>query len=215
MKFVLNGLLILAAIVGMAMLASEWQTLSELQRECKRLSDRYGYLDNKDPDKFSVLRLKTGDPWEFTWRLYRPTVQGMRYRIISGAGSTQSGTNSSSFLLQPSESIVRYRFLHKDNQLELHRITESGSGCMTIGDSELASFLQDHWQDLEFLCIEDGEHAMDEPLRFLTIRIPDSLRDVLVEQQPRYRRLAERSLIEIVMGTDIAFEKIDSKKETP
>ena len=215
MKSVLNGLLILAASVGILMLASEWQTLSQLQRECDRLSDRYGYLDIKDPNKFSVMRLKTGDPWEFTWRVYRPSVQDMRYRITSGTGSVQSGTNSSSTGLQPSESIVRYRFLPEEDHIDLHRITESGSGRMSIGDSQLTSFLKDNWEELEFLPIENGEHAIDEPLPFLTIRIPDLLLDALLEQQPWHKRLADRPLIEIVIGTGQAFDQLDAEKENP
>lgn len=215
MKSVLNAMLILAAIAGMVMLAAEWQTLSELQRECDRLSDRYGHLEIRDPNKFSVLRLESSDPWDFTWRLYQPLVPDMRYRVTSGTGSTQSGTNSSGSGLQPRESIIRFRFVREDNQILLHRITDTGSGRMSIGGSELTPFLSEHWEELEFIGIEDGQYATNDPLRILTIRIPDSLLKVLSDQHPRYKRLADRSLVEIVIGTGLAFESIDAKKEEP
>jgi hypothetical protein len=211
MKSVVHVALILATLLGVATTVQQWATLSELRSEYNRLGARFGFLDIDDPSKFYVLRLQSDDPQEFTWRMYRPPVKGIQYRVISGTGSSQSGTDGSQ--TDSDESIHRYRFLFEDNQMELHRISESGSGYMSFGNQDLAAFLKTHWDQLQIETIDDGPHPTDQPLQFLRISIPDAILAELTEGQPRYKRLQDHPFLQVIAGTETAFEKLDAEKD--
>ena len=104
MARLINVVLFFAAILGLAFLIQQQNVLGVLRAEHDRLSDRFGVLKIENPDKFRVLRMDTGDPLDFVWRVYRPPVHGMQYRV-TGIGGSSSGSSSSGTVMNPEESI--------------------------------------------------------------------------------------------------------------
>jgi hypothetical protein len=188
--------------------------LAELRTEHDRLSDQYGVLDVKDPNKYYVVRLDTGDSKQFVWRVYQPKVNAIEYRVKVYTGGASSGSNFSPNGIGGNEFIYRYRFVFEDNHVDLHRLTGLQKGRTGIGDPALTELLKKHWDELEFQILEDGEYDVDEPLQFLTVRVPDQLLKELTQGKPDYyARLADRPLVEIVEGTPDGLKKLDSSKE--
>ncbi len=211
----INGIFVLAAIIGFGMLMRQRSVLAELRQEHDRLSDRFGVLDVKDPNKFYVLRLDTGDSKEFLWRVYRPTVNSMQYRE-TGIGGSSSGSNSSGLGMKAEDSIYRYRFIFQDDHVDIHRLTGTGNSRSGISPPVLTEFLKKHWDELDIQVLEDGEYDVDEPLRFLKLCVPefllDELKEDLQEKKWYYDRIAKEPVYEIVVGTDAAFEKLDAEE---
>ena len=103
--------------------------------------------------------------------------------------------------------------MFRDDRVELHRITGSGKGRMGFGDRVSSGLLKENWEDLEFQVLEDGEYDVDQPLRFLTVRVPATLVQELVQHGAWYERLAEQPLVEVVVGTPEGLERLDAGKE--
>lgn len=205
MPRIINILLSVIALAGLMMLVRQRQTFSALKEQHDRLAAKYGVLEVKDPSKYAIERLETADLNHFLWRCYFPASLQIKEVVSIGPGARSMG---SSYRSQSSEFLMRCRFQFEDEQISVHYIERGGAGRMSFR-SDLVPFLKEHWDELEFEALaSDGavELATDQPLPFLTIRIPDHL----ISELPKHlqNQFSSGVLFEMLYGTAEAVDPI-------
>ena len=203
-----NLLLIAATAVALVLLVDKRKELAEVRSEYKRLAADYGVLDVQDPSKYVVTRIDTGDPHHFLWRVYYPG--NLRVEEYSGIGPGGS-MGGSSMHSDSGEHLHRCRFEFEPRQISIHMLDRSGGGRMSLGDQRLTDFLSEHWDQLHFDALAESgpvSLATDKVLPLLIIRIPERLRDELVEQvgERKADRYLHEPLFESVYGTKTAMQ---------
>ena len=87
------------------------------------------------------------------------------------------------------------------------------NGRSNFGDPELAKFVIEHWDQLEFEPIADGSYGKDEVLSFLTLRVPLPLLEEYWSQHPgKYKQLRMKPFLQSTYGSQRAFEKAEEEK---
>jgi len=209
---VLKGLLVLILIVGLVRLAILRSELSELSEEYERLAKNYGALDVRDPSKFLITHVETGDPLHFLWRCYYPPGLSVEEKCGFGIPFRDGMTMFSN----PGEYLLRQRFEFERGRLVAHTLERGGGGRESYADTDVTEFLKRHWNELEFdLLAKDGpqEIATSKTIRLLTIRVPENL---LAELEQRagvqaVDRLRSAPLYQATYGTPGAFQAESEK----
>jgi hypothetical protein len=209
-----NLLLLIAIVVGAVNLVRLRQQHAALDDEHRRLADRYGALDVKDPAKYLVTRIETGDPTHFLWRCYCPAGLRMEERCSLGSGMKSSG---SSQFAEAGEHLYRCRIELGEEFLRVHTMDRGGGGLVGSGPASYVAFLKDHWDelDIESLAAEGTvELSTDEVLPFLTIRIPEHLRPELVRRTGKQfaQGTTIQTVVQMVYGTREAFQAFDARR---
>ena len=172
---VLDGLLLIATIVGAVRLSDTTQTLHQLRNEYNRVVAYAGDMEIKDPDLLHIVALHSDDPWHFMWRVYVPANFNIPFHLDVGS----SGGMSSSWNSGPTEFIARIRIKqNRAGQCELFKTFGSGSSLMSFGSPELMDFLNRHRHELKIE--QAGVEGMqsinaDTALTVLKISLPDEL----------------------------------------
>jgi hypothetical protein len=166
---VIDGFLLLAALVGGFLV---WQTGRErarLQVDYKRLVRATGDLTISDPSKVHVLALETGEPLHFAWRVFLPVNYKLIHRSRSGVGGTSTSSTSLEFIAR-----VRLRE-DADGFLDLYQHFAGGASRGRFGDKALAELLRGRFEKVLVeqlgapeLCTIDP----DAPLVLLRLRLP-------------------------------------------
>lgn len=202
MRNVFRVLLFVLALVGLILLIRQRQVLSEVKIRHERLTAKYGVLEIQDPDKYVIKKLETDDPDHFLWRCYFPAGMTIKEVVSQGSGGLASG---SSFRRDASEALVRCRFEFEEEWAMVDYMDRAGGGRMSFASGDLLPFVREHWGEMEFDAIADQgsvELATDQPLPFLTIRLPGHLVSELPEHlQERY---ASGVIFQMLYGTEQA-----------
>ena len=209
-----NLLLLLAIVAGAVNLVRLQQQYTALDAEHRQLADRYGALDVKDPAKYLVTRIETGDPTHFLWRCYCPAGLRIEERCSLGTGMKTSGSTQ---FADAGEYLYRCRIELGEESLKVHVMDRGGGGLFGSGPASYVAFLKDHWDelDIESLAAEGTvEISTDEVLPFLTIRIPEHLRAVLVSRTSKQFAQGKtiHTVVQMVYGTKEAFQAFDAKR---
>lgn len=203
----INLALLLIAVAGFIATYRARAELRTARAEHDSLAAQYGTLDVEDPGKFYVVRLATNDPMHFAWRFYYPDNLAIETRTSTVSGSSSRATHWSG---PADEEIVRVRFRYDDWNLLVFTQRSAGSSTFGIGDRAMAEFLKKHWDELQFGVIGEGETVAAKPdrvLKFLSIRIPESLaRSANEEFGRQVFQLPPRPLIDFRVGTADAFK---------
>ena len=182
--------------------------LADLQAEYQPLAAQFGAIPVVDPEKYLVTRVETDDPMHFLWRVYYPAGVKVIERDGSG-GSSSSGSTSYS---QAVERFYRCRLELDEAYLYVHTLDRGGGSKMSVGSSEMATFVQERWDELDIEALEGTvELATDRVLPFLRVRVPENLwnefeQTVGAGQVKRYR---DHCLFQSLRGTKEAFENYD------
>lgn len=214
MQRIINSILFIAIAVGVVQLVRSQRALTIVQAEHARLSGKYGSLEVKDPSKFLVHRVDTGDSKHFLWHCYIPA--GLRLEKRYGFGASRS-SGSRSMYADAGTYLYRCRFDVYENTLRAHLMERGGGGRHGFNRKPVLDFVLEHWDELEFDVIaEDGEATVDtsEALNFLTIRIPDSMRadfEAAVGKKLA-RRYGDVPFFHMQYGTSEAFEAADKRE---
>lgn len=211
MTRIINTLLIVVALAGLAKLSHQRQEFHYLKKRHDRLADKYGVLDVQDSSKYIVRRLETADPKHFLWRCYFPAGLNVT-EVVSMRGGMQS--SGSTFRRDASEFLQRCRFKFGDSGISVHYMERGGGGRFDF-NAPIALFLKEHWDELEFeVLAEDGdtiEIPTDQALSFLTIRIP---RPLIAELPKNLREeYASGIVFQMLYGTDEAIAALKKKPE--
>jgi hypothetical protein len=205
MTRIINCLLLVSALAGLVMLVRQRQTLEVVREKHDRLAAKYGVLDVKDPSKYLITRIDTGDPSHFLWRCYYPANLQVQEVIALGRGGRSTG---STFHLDAGESLQRCRFEFQEENVLVHYMDRGGGGLIGFAPKELVALLKEHWEELQIdVLASDGtiELPIDQALPFLTIRVPP---DLLPELPPQLRdRYATGYVFQMMYGTEEALEE--------
>lgn len=210
---VINGTLLLIAVVGIVDLLRARSELRGIRAEHDRLADRFGAVDVEDPEKFYIRRINTGEPFHFAWRFYQPDELEIETRRRGLHGNTGWSRSSG----RHGEGIMRLRFRFEETGLRVFNKTTSGSSTSGFGNPALAEFLKTHWDALQVDVIADEGTVEADPeqiLKFLSIRIPESL---LAEAQEAIGRAASdpknNTLFDLRVGTVDAWQNAEQSDE--
>jgi hypothetical protein len=100
----LRNLLLLMTCVALAVVLRQTrQQIPPIQAEIRLLRMELGFLTIDHPEKITAIKLQTGDPLTWQWRIYLPAGRKYRLRLASGFlpdefGPTQKAWNT---LVQP------------------------------------------------------------------------------------------------------------------
>jgi hypothetical protein len=210
MTRIINCLVLVSALAGFVMLVRQRQTLEVVREEHDRLAAKYGVLDVKDPSKYLITQIDTGDPNHFLWRCYYPAKLRVKEVIALGQGGRTTG---STFRLDAGESLQRCRFEFQEEHALMHYMDRGGGGRMSFAPKELVAMLKEHWDELQIdVLASEGtiELPIDQALPFLTIRIPPEL---LAELPPQLRdRYATGYVFQMLYGTEEAVAAVEEKQ---
>lgn len=213
MKRIIDLVLIAAILVGIFQLFRLRQELHVLETEHSRLAALYGMLDVRDPSKFLVTRIETGDPFHFLWRCYYPAGLSVHERVAFGHGGSNTGSTS---YRESSEDLHRCHVELKDDSLHFHVLDRGGGGRSGFTNAATVDFIREHWSELEVeILASDGsvEVPPTEVLPFLIIRVPENLLPELRRRcGKRYADAYEtRPFFEMVYGTKQALAEFDKR----
>ena len=214
MARILNILLAIAILCGVVLLVKRTSKLSELRAEHDRLAVEFGALDVKDPSKYLITRVETGDPMHFQWRCYYPP--GLKVNERFGFKSTNSGGSTGN--TGAGEYLHRVRFEVRKDHIRVHQNDRGGGGRLSALNAKWVEFLKDHWGELEFQVLaSEGPVEVDthQALEFLTIRIP---KDLLPELEQRMgHRIDDKDhkdpFFQAVYGTGEAMAAFDMQQK--
>lgn len=208
MKRIVNVVLILATAAGLVQLVRGQIKLSHVQAEHQRLREKYGSLDVLDSDQYLVRRVETDDPMHFLWMVHYPSGLHIDKRFAIG-GSISS---SSSMHASAGEFLLRCRFELSDHSLSVHQLGRGGSSRHNFNHQDVFPFVRDHWNELEFSVLaEQGTRQIhsDKLMPMLTVRIPESLHQELIEKVGAEiaKQYIDNPLIQLTYGTPQAFQE--------
>ena len=171
----LNVILIIAVSVGAIVLFNRQSALSTLRAEHQRLADKVGVLGVKDPKKYQIVRVDTGDPTHFLWRAYHPSSvhYSTSFKNRSGGGSSSGSSENAG------EFLIRLRFELQPDQLRVHRLTGGSGGVSTTIDSPYTRFLFENWDKLDIQVTDEGTFDADQKINLFEVNLTDELRDSL------------------------------------
>lgn len=209
MKRIANSFLMLVIAIGLVQLIRGRMKFSTVHAEHRRLSDKYGSLDVLDPQQYLVRRVETGDPMHFLWMVHYPAGLRIDGRFRFGQSSNGISSTSTTFG-NAGEFLERCRFEFVDDTLSMHRLIRGGGAHQRFSRKVIVSFVRDHWDELEFdELAEQGTRLVhrDELLTMLTIRIPESLHNELIEKAGAEiaKQYIDHPFFQLVCGTPNAF----------
>lgn len=216
MTRLINLLLVVVIIAGIVRLRRQQRELAEVTAEHGRLAAMYGALPVKDPSKYLITRIETGEPRHYLWRCYFPAITNLEKRAAFADGGKISGSYTSS---DAREDLVRCRFELDTGVLTADLLGSGGGSRFGYGGKELSAFFFEHWDELDVeLLAADGtvEVPTDQVLPFVTIRIPDALIEKLPERSRRWfsRDGASSQLFYMLYGTKEAFAAYDRNQQS-
>lgn len=210
----INLTLLLLAAVGFLFTFRARSELRTVRGEHDRLAAQFGTLDVEDPEKYYVVRIDTGDPMHFAWRIYRPDKLRMETRATSMSGSSRARSSSG----PAGEEIVRVRFRIDEWGMRVFSKRQGSSSTFGLGDPRTDGFLKKHWEELDIEVMGDGEAVeatTDQVLKLLSIRVPDSLAAQANQEIGRQVfQMPPQPIMIFRMGTREAFQEAD-KKQSP
>lgn len=210
----INLLLLLLAAVGFLYTFRARSELRKVRGEHDLLAAQFGTLDVEDPEKYYVVRIDTGDPMHFAWRIYRPDKLQLKTRASSIGG----GSNSWSLSGPAGEEIFRIRFRIDERGMRVFSKRQGSSSTFGLGDPQTDGFLKKHWEELDIEVMGDGEAeeaATDQVLKLLSIRVPESLAAQANQEIGRQVfQMPPQPIMIFRMGTREAFQEAD-KKQSP
>ncbi len=199
----LDGILLLAALVGFALVWQEGRSQDRLRARYEQLTRGTGDFSIIDPSRIHVLALDTGEPMHFAWRVYLPA----NYELIPrGRGS---GVVSAS---PPSECpsrelILRVRFREDaGGRLNLYQVNEGSSSRGAFGHQSLSKVL--HGRFDKVLVEQLGTPNLvsvgaDEPLNLLRLKLPaDMDAEMIREMSPSERASYNSEFFELSFGPE-------------
>lgn len=185
--------LLVAAVIGFATTLSAYCERSGLITEYENYVAKVGRLKIEEPNKIYLQRIATDIPDHFAWRVYLPPPnrRSVEARIFNG-----DDENGMSFTPTAgdsgNESTIRVTLRRTDEGVA----ASLGGVSSKIKDKRVATFVEQHWDDLRFEIAAKEETLVqngDKVLRLLVVTLPKRLADEFVtEHGEEFRAAIER-----------------------
>lgn len=226
MTRIINCILVTAIIVGAIMYVRQNNDNRLMQVEIDRLVAEVGFLEPDNVQTPRLITIKSDDSMFFRWRIYLPanSPRLMQSEIIHGQGG---GTSKGGGGNRPSEVLITAKFELSNGELGCYlkrrnwsrMLTDGrpnysgggGAGRDRVARGKAASFLKDHWEELQISVFEsDGRTAIDlaKPIQLLEINIPEDLYSKMTEAAvddaagfSRFEDLKKEPFYRLTIGT--------------
>ncbi|MEN0109187.1 MAG: hypothetical protein AAF805_00545 [Planctomycetota bacterium] len=136
----LLSLLLLTAVVALAAtVALQWQELGPLRAENRRLRDEVGELSIDDPAKLHAIRVDTGEPRTWKWRVWVPDGKAYRVCLADRAIPTNGFPDKDGSLIvdRPGEGVITFAIRRAIDGEGWRAKLSGGSGSLGTGGDDL------------------------------------------------------------------------------
>ncbi len=198
----LDIVLIVLIVVGAVQFVRVQATLSELHRAQARIVQLVGEMKIDNPDAMHLKALETEQPWQWTWRVYRPeNVSGTISYVLGSSGSG----GSSGFGGQLAEFMGRVAMTkQKSGHMAIYSNFMGSSSLASFGSPEFAEYLQAHRDELiveqagkdEITQIASG----DPPVMLFRLSLPPQLAE---EARQKFGEGQDKTFIPVIMEMKI------------
>ena len=181
---------------------------NRLRTEHDRLAEKYGVLQVNDPNKY-LIRFTESESGlrELNWRLYYPPLGSV-------LGSQSTGmTLPNAHRHEPDYGDIRIsaKFRFQDGAARAFVVVGSYRSVRPIKPRVLASFFEEHWDDLEFEILGEEmplEFEPDQILQVLTVKVPERLLQHLPESLSQEQRdqLSDGPIMEIKLADHLILQ---------
>ncbi len=209
---IVNVCLLIAALVVISILVWCQVDLRSLRAKEAELAQRTQLIEAPDAAKFYVKLVGQDGLNSLVWRVAFPEVNGLEIRIKFPRG--QSSTSVPLNTLDNKQSDIRWGF-GSEFRSRCFLMTPFSASSSSLSD-DMASFLDEHWDDLNIEIAGEGEvaeYSTTEVVELLTVTAPPEL--LVSEQLSDYdkRSLQSPPVIKLMIGTNAAFQSYDVKAE--